>query len=81
MKRREQRHGRPIGENKREQGYNIGGNKGTRADDKNHLQVPKVKKSTFGGRSFSFVSASLWNQLPDDLHFETNIESLKKQLR
>ena len=57
------------------------GNKGTRADDKNHLQVPKVKKSTFGGRSFSFVSASLWNQLPDDLRFETNIESFKKQLK
>ena len=56
-------------------------NKNTRADNKNFLQVPKVKKSTFGGRSFSFASPSLWNQLTDDLRFETNIHAFKKHLK
>ena len=42
-------------------------NKRTRADNNNLLVVPKVKKSTFGGRSFSFTGPFLWNQLPNHL--------------
>ena len=42
-------------------------NKGTRDDDRNFLVIPKVKRSAFAGRSFSFASLTLWNRLPDDL--------------
>ena len=42
-------------------------NKGTRADNNNLLVVPKVKKSTFDGRSFSFTASFLWNPLPNHL--------------
>ena len=56
-------------------------NKGTRADDKNLLVVPKVKRSTIGGRTFSYTAPYLWNQLPDHLRLETNLETFKKHLK
>ena len=56
-------------------------NKRTRDDDRNFLVIPKVKRSTFAGRSFSFASATLWNRLPDDLSLTTDIDVFKKQLK
>lgn len=56
-------------------------NKGTRDDDRNFLVIPKVKRSTFAGRSFSFASPTLWNRLPDDLRLTTDIDFFKKQLK
>ena len=34
-------------------------NKGTRADDRDFLVTPRVRRSTFAGRSFSFASPTL----------------------
>ena len=55
--------------------------KGTRADNKILLVVPKVKKSTFGGRSFSFKAPFLWNQLPNHLRHASSLEIFKVLLR
>ena len=49
-------------------------NKGTRADNNNLLVVPKVKKSTFEGRSFSCTAPFLWNQLPNHLRHASSLE-------
>ena len=56
-------------------------NKGTRADNNNLLVVPKVKKSTFGGRSFSFTAPFLWNQLPNHLRHASSLEIFKKRFK
>ena len=53
--------------------------KGTRADNKNLLVVPKVKKSTFGGRNFSFTAPFLWNRPPNHLRHASSLEILKKK--
>mgnify|MGYP000365074593 CR=1 FL=1 len=57
--------------------------KGTsyRADNKILLVVPKVKKSTFEGRSFSFIAPFLWNQLPNHLRHASSLEIFKKIFR
>ena len=54
---------------------------GTRADNKNLLVVPKVKKSTFDGRSFSFTARFLWNQLPNHLRHASSLEIFQKNLK
>ena len=56
-------------------------NNGTRDDDRNFIVIPKMKRSTFAGRSFSFASPTLWNRLPDDLRLTTDIDFFKKQLK
>ena len=56
-------------------------NMGTRADNKNLLVVPKVKKSTLGWRSFSFTAPFLWNQLPNHLRHASRLEIFKKDLK
>ena len=55
--------------------------KGTRADNKILLVVPKVQKSTFGGRSFSFKAPFLWNQLPNHLRHASSLELFKKKFK
>ena len=55
-------------------------NKGTRDEDRNFLVIPKVKRLTFAGRSFSFASPTLWNRLPDDLRLTTVTRSGKTYL-
>ena len=56
-------------------------NKGTRAHKKNLLVVPKFKKLTFGGQSFSFTAPFLWNQLPSHLRHASSLEILKKKFK
>jgi len=56
-------------------------NKGTRADNKNLLVVPKVKKSTFDGRSFSFTAPFLWNQLPNHFRHASSLEIFQRKLK
>jgi len=56
-------------------------NKGTRLDNKNYLIVPKIKKSTYGGRSFNYTAPYLWNKLPDHIRCETNLQTFKKHLK
>ena len=57
------------------------GNKGTRADNKNLLVVPRIKKVTQGGRSFRRSAPILWNNLPDSLRLESNFSIFKKHLK
>ena len=54
---------------------------GTRADNMNLLLVPKVKKSTFDGRSFSFTASFLWNQLPNHLRHASSLEIFLTNLK
>ena len=56
------------------------GNKGTRADNKNLLVVPRIKKVTQGGRSFRRSAAILWSNLPDSLRPESNFSIFKKNM-
>lgn len=56
-------------------------NKGTRADNKNLLVVPRFKNVTLGGRSFSRSSPILWNNLPDSLRLENNFDIFKNHLK
>ena len=55
--------------------------KGTRSDEKNYLNIPTINKKSFGERTFSFSSAKLWNDIPEELCFEDNVKLLKKDLK
>ena len=50
---------------------------GTRPDGKNDLLVPKVKRATFGARTFRYTGPTLWNALPDSLkkNFKKNLKT------
>ena len=54
---------------------------GTRADGNNDLSVPRIKKTTFGGRSFAYTGATLWNSLPRELKLCSNLNQFKKHLK
>ena len=56
-------------------------NKGTRADDKNLLVIPRFKKVTQGGRRFGRSGPTLWNNLPDSLRLETSFSIFKRRLK
>ena len=56
-------------------------NKGTRADDKNLLVIPRLKKVTQGGRCFGRSGPTLWNNLPDSLRLETSFSIFKRRLK
>ena len=57
------------------------GNNGTRADNKNLLVVPRIKKFAQGGLSFRRSAPILWNNLPDSLRLESNFSIFKKHLK
>lgn len=54
---------------------------GTRADGKNDLLVPKVKRATFGARTFRYAGPTLWNALPDSLKKNPRLENFEKNLK
>ena len=54
---------------------------GSRRDHTNLLIVPKIKRSTFGGRAFRRASAVLWNNLPPHLRLCTSMEQFKCNLK
>ena len=45
------------------------------------LIVPFTKRKTFADRSFSAVGPKYWNELPNELHMLTNLESFKRNLK
>ena len=47
----------------------------------NKLVVPFVQKKTFAECSFSVTAPQIWNDLPDNLHEETNLETFKAKLK
>ncbi len=36
-----------------------------RSQNSGHLIIPRISKSTAGGRSFSYLAPKLWNNLPN----------------
>ena len=45
------------------------------------LSVPRSKTSTYGGRSFAYVSPKLWNKLPDFIRYSETLYSFKTRLK
>jgi hypothetical protein len=52
-----------------------------RSSKKIMYTVPKVKRSTYGGRAFSFMGPHLWNTLPNDIQHIEDFTSFKKNLK
>lgn len=55
--------------------------KRTRADGNNDLSVPRIKNTTFGGRSFEHMGPILWNSLPRELKLCKDLNNFKKHLK
>lgn len=47
----------------------------------NTLKLPKVRTSTYGSKSWRFLAAKLWNNLPNKLRTIKEFTELKKQLK
>ena len=45
------------------------------------LNRPAHSKATFGDRSFSFASSSVWNSVLNDVRCATSLSSLKSRLK
>ena len=45
------------------------------------LNRPAHSKATFGYRSFSFASSSVWNSIPNDVRCDTSLSSFKSRLK
>ncbi len=45
------------------------------------LFVPKVRCSTFGGKSFSHVAPTLWNRLPLSIRLAQDVDAFKTKLK
>ena len=45
------------------------------------LVIPKVKRKTFTPRSFSTMTPSFWNELPDSLHRANSVETFEAELK
>ena len=53
----------------------------SRLDNADLLVVPKIKCSTFGGRSFRYAAPMEWNKLPIRVRKSSTLESFKKELK
>jgi hypothetical protein len=47
----------------------------------NKLQVPRVRCTTFGGRTFGFAAPTLWNNLPPTLRSAPSLNVFKRDLK
>ena len=54
---------------------------GSRRDNDDRLMVPKVKRVTFGGISFSRAGPDLWNDLPSYIRQSESVEQFKTLLK
>ena len=45
------------------------------------LIVPRTKKKTFAGRTFSDAGPKLWNSLPNDVKWQKDIKHFKESLK
>ena len=50
---------------------------GSRRDSLNLLKVPKFKRKTFGGISFSVAGPELWNSLPVEIRTCESLDDFK----
>lgn len=52
-----------------------------RSSDTGQLRVPRVKRARMGGRSFRYLAARYWNELPLSLRLEPSETLFRKQLK
>ncbi len=52
-----------------------------RSQNSGHLVVPRIAKSTKGGRAFSYLAPKLWNSLPDNVRGSDTLSLFKSRLK
>ncbi len=52
-----------------------------RSQNSGLLVVPRIAKSTKGGRTFSYLSPKLWNSLPDNVRGSDTLSLFKSRLK
>lgn len=52
-----------------------------RSSNQGKCQVPRIKRARMGGRSFTYLTPSLWNSLPLHIRFENNYLKFRKKLK
>ncbi len=52
-----------------------------RSQNSGHLIIPRISKSTAGGRSFSYVVPKLWNNLPNTVREADTLCQFKSRLK
>jgi len=52
-----------------------------RSSSQHMLEVPPTRTVTYGNRSFTAVTAKLWNNLPNSVKSETNLQHFKSSLK
>ncbi len=52
-----------------------------RSQNSGHLIIPRISKSTAGGRSFSYLAPKLWNNLPNTVREEDTLCQFKSRLK
>ncbi len=52
-----------------------------RSQNSGHLIIPRISKSTAGGRSFSFLAPKLWNNLPNTVREADTLCQFKSRLK
>ena len=52
-----------------------------RSSNKLLLNVPKINTATYGQRAFSYVAATLWNSIPDNIRNSVTVEIFKTRLK
>ena len=45
------------------------------------LFIPSVNTKSYGERSFSYTSPTLWNTLPKDIRFSQSVSSFRSELK
>lgn len=44
------------------------------------VEVPQVSTAQFGLHSLKYIGATLWNELPDKIHVQSNVNQFKRML-
>ncbi len=52
-----------------------------RSQNSGLLVVPRIAKSTKGGRAFSYLAPKLWNSLPDNVQGSDSLSLFKSRLK
>ncbi len=52
-----------------------------RSQNSGHFKIPRISKSTAGGRSFSFLAPKLWNNLPNTVREADTLCQYKSRLK
>ena len=52
-----------------------------RSESKKLLVTPKTRTTSYGDRAFSVAAPVLWNKLPEEIRFETDLVAFKRKLK